>query len=142
MARGYSVFANGGFLVEPYYINEIKTYDNKIIYRANPSVVCNECIDVQKEITIKESDKDIKENITELIYDDVVEQIYSPRVINEKNIWIMNSITQDVIKHGTGRRALELQRADLSGKTGTTNDQHDAWFSGFNSNIVLSLIHI
>ena len=136
LARGYSVFANGGFLVEPYYINEIKTYDNKIIYRANPSVVCNECIDVQKEITIKESDKDIKENITELIYDDVVEQIYSPRVINEKNIWIMNSITQDVIKHGTGRRALELQRADLSGKTGTTNDQHDAWFSGFNSNIV------
>ena len=136
LARAYAVFANGGFLVEPYYINEIKTYDNKIIYRANPSVVCNECIDVQKEITIKESDKDIKENITELIYDDVVEQIYSPRVINEKNIWIMNSITQDVIKLGTGRRALELQRADLSGKTGTTNDQHDAWFSGFNSNIV------
>ena len=48
----------------------------------------------------------------------------------------MNSITRDVIKHGTGRRALELQRSDLSGKTGTTNDQHDAWFSGFNSNIV------
>ena len=48
----------------------------------------------------------------------------------------MNSITQDVIKYGTGRRALELQRSDLSGKTGTTNDQHDAWFSGFNSNIV------
>ena len=40
----------------------------------------------------------------------------------------MNSITQDVIKYGTGRRALELQRSDLSGKTGTTNDQHDDWF--------------
>ena len=48
----------------------------------------------------------------------------------------MNSITRNVIKSGTGRRALQLKRNDLSGKTGTTNDQHDAWFSGFNSDIV------
>jgi len=47
----------------------------------------------------------------------------------------MNTITRDVIKHGTGRRALSLKRNDLSGKTGTTNDQYDAWFSGFNAQI-------
>ena len=133
LVRGYSVFANGGFFVEPYYINEIKTYDNKIIFRANPPVVCNQCI---KDTALERNDNDLNENITEFIYDNNIDQLYSPRVVNAKNIWIMNSITQDVIKYGTGRKALELQRTDLSGKTGTTNDQHDAWFSGFNSDIV------
>ena len=138
LARGYSVFANGGFLIEPYFINEIKTYDNQIIFRANPSVVCNRCIDIQKNTSLnKKSIDEQEENKMELIYDtDYTNTLYSPRVVDAKNIWIMNSITRDVIKHGTGRRALELQRSDLSGKTGTTNDQHDAWFSGFNSNIV------
>ena len=138
LVRGYSVFANGGFLVEPYYINETKTYDNKIIFRANPSVVCNQCINIQKDRSLTEED-DItdEENRPKVAYeDDNLNTIYSPRVVDAKNIWIMNTITQDVIKYGTGRRALELQRSDLSGKTGTTNDQHDAWFSGFNSNIV------
>ncbi|MGH8247512.1 MAG: peptidase, partial [Gammaproteobacteria bacterium] len=60
----------------------------------------------------------------------------APRVVNAQNIWIMNSMTRDVIRFGTGRRALELQRTDLSGKTGTTNDQRDAWFAGFNSMMV------
>ena len=62
--------------------------------------------------------------------------IYAQRVIDERNIWIMNSITRDVIKYGTGRRARVLKRQDMSGKTGTTNDQRDAWFNGFNANIV------
>lgn len=138
LVRGYSVFANGGFLIEPYFINEIKTYDNQIIFRANPSVVCNQCINIQKNTSLnKKSIDEPEEDKTELIYDtDYANTLYSPRVVDAKNIWIMNSITRDVIKHGTGRRALELQRSDLSGKTGTTNDQHDAWFSGFNSNIV------
>ena len=61
---------------------------------------------------------------------------YAPRVVSAQNIWIMNSITRNVIKSGTGRRALQLKRNDLSGKTGTTNDQHDAWFSGFNAEVV------
>ena len=61
---------------------------------------------------------------------------YAPRVVDPQNIWIMNSITRDVIRRGTGTRARVLGRSDLSGKTGTTNDQHDAWFFGFNPSIV------
>ena len=101
-------------------------------------MVCNQCINIQKNTSPnKKSVDESEEDITELIYDTgYVNTLYSPRVVDAKNIWIMNSITRDVIKHGTGKRALELQRSDLSGKTGTTNDQHDAWFSGFNSNIV------
>ena len=138
LVRGYAVFANGGFLIEPYFINETKTYDNQVIFRANPSVVCKRCIGIQKEQSLSEENKSAKEiNDTEEAYEnDNTNTIYSPRVVDAKNIWIMNTITRDVIKYGTGRRALELQRGDLSGKTGTTNDQHDAWFSGFNSNIV------
>lgn len=58
------------------------------------------------------------------------------RVINPQNVYIMTSILRDVIQRGTGRRALQLGRDDLAGKTGTTNDQRDAWFSGFNQDVV------
>lgn len=60
----------------------------------------------------------------------------APRIISPQNAFLMNSMMRDVIKRGTGMRARELGRNDLAGKTGTTNDQHDAWFSGFNSDIV------
>ena len=61
------------------------------------------------------------------------------RVLDANNAWIMNSMMRDVITQGTGRRALSLKRTDLAGKTGTTNDQKDAWFSGFNGNIVTTV---
>ena len=60
----------------------------------------------------------------------------APRVISEQTAWLMTSIMRDVVKLGTGRKALVLKRGDLAGKTGTTNDQKDAWFSGFNADIV------
>ncbi len=56
----------------------------------------------------------------------------APRVIDQRNAFIMTNMMQDVIRGGTGSRALQLGRADLAGKTGTTNDQMDAWFAGFN----------
>jgi len=58
------------------------------------------------------------------------------RTVDERIIYIMNTILQDVIKRGTGRRARVLGRSDLHGKTGTTNDQKDAWFNGFNNKLV------
>jgi penicillin-binding protein 1A len=64
------------------------------------------------------------------------EKEYAPRVLSPQNAWLMNSLMRDVIKQGTGRRALRLRRSDLAGKTGTTNDQQDAWFSGFNQKLV------
>jgi penicillin-binding protein 1A len=61
---------------------------------------------------------------------------HAPRTLSPENVWVMNSMMRDVITRGTGRRALRLKRGDLAGKTGTTNDQQDAWFSGFNQNLV------
>lgn len=144
LARGYSVFANGGFLIEPYYIDQIKSYNDEIIYQAEPLIACNTCEEEQTDetskdiepITTNEKDEEIidtPEAINETIDQ---KKNYAPRVVSAQNIWITNSMTQNVIKSGTGRRALKLNRNDLAGKTGTTNDQHDAWFSGFNSEIV------
>jgi penicillin-binding protein 1A len=61
---------------------------------------------------------------------------FAPRVISEENAFIMTTIMRDVVKFGTARRALALKRDDLAGKTGTTNEFRDAWFSGFNGNVV------
>ena len=127
--RGYSVFANGGYLITPYFIEQIENED-EIIMQANPLTVCQVCEDNIEFINASPDtgEKTINNNQA-FIHK-------APNVIDKRNIWIMNSLTRDVIQHGTGRRALELKRKDISGKTGTTNDQHDAWFSGFNSEIV------
>jgi len=58
------------------------------------------------------------------------------RAIDPRNAWIMTSLLKDVIAHGTAMRALSLGRKDLAGKTGTTNDMVDAWFCGFNADLV------
>jgi penicillin-binding protein 1A len=147
LARAYSVFANGGFLIDPYFINEIKTYGDEKIFQANPLTVCSECDDTKQDLSIDEEaiDNQLAENLSESVDETInpimeeesdTETLHAPRVVSAQNVWIMNSLTRDVIKNGTGRRALQLNRTDLSGKTGTTNDQHDAWFSGFNSNVV------
>jgi penicillin-binding protein 1A len=62
--------------------------------------------------------------------------IPAPRILSPQTDFIMDSMLRDVIRHGTGQHALVLGRKDIAGKTGTTNDQRDAWFAGFNNNIV------
>lgn len=153
LARGYSVFANGGYLVEPYFIKTIKTYEDEIISEHMPLTVCHDCIEEEPVEDTGMTELTEPENLpvapdTEPATDAMTagmgeemevprqEAAYAPRVVEAGNIYIMNSITRDVIRYGTGRRALQLGRGDLSGKTGTTNDQHDAWFSGFNANVV------
>jgi penicillin-binding protein 1A len=144
LARAYSVFANGGFLIDPYFIEEVKTYDDEMISKTAPLTVCHSCVEDNNETPIDESlesegDFEEPEIFTveeELFTETETTPSHAPRVLSAQNAWIMNSLLRDVIKHGTGRRALQLNRTDLSGKTGTTNDQHDAWFSGYNSNVV------
>ncbi len=152
LARGYSVFANSGYLIEPYYMKRVQTYDDEIVLEHTPITVCRECDDIESNEEESElftaTELEVDAATPELIDDDTpdsetvgeeqeeAKQEYAPRVVDAGNIYIMNTITRDVIRLGTGRRALQLGRGDLSGKTGTTNDQHDAWFSGFNANVV------
>jgi penicillin-binding protein 1A len=85
-----------------------------VVFQANPDRVCRECGVSEGETT-----------------DGIAK-----KVVDSGNVYIIASMMRDVIRAGTGTRALVLNRHDLSGKTGTTNDQKDAWFSGFNANIV------
>lgn len=146
LAAAYCVFANGGYLVEPYFITRIEDNNGKLIYEADPLVVCEDCEnrphgDTPKfmdtaGMTMAKPDMHSVSSQDTIMGESKPEQRYAPRVVSAENVWIMNSMTRDVIKRGTATRALVLKRQDLAGKTGTTNDQHDAWFFGYNPSVV------
>lgn len=148
IARGYAVFANGGYLVEPHFITRIEDLEGNIIFVNNLPQVCPECEEKedneeseQDMITVAETteikiEESAEENEDETITPEIIP---APRVVNAQNVYIMTSIMRDIVKYGTGRKALKLGRNDLAGKTGTTNDQRDAWFSGFNRDVVTTV---
>ena len=102
MLAGYSVFANGGFRVTPYFIQRIEDAQGKVLSQAQPAIA--------------------GEN--------------ADQVIDMRNAYTMISMMQDVVRHGTATRAMQLGRQDLAGKTGTTSDSVDAWFCGFQPTLV------
>lgn len=114
MAAAYATFANGGFKVVPYAIDSIQNSHNEVIYQAKPLTACPTCT----------TEQDLQDNS------------HAPRVISAQNAFLITSALHDVIQRGTASQARSLQRNDLAGKTGTTNNQVDAWFAGFNSEIV------
>ncbi len=125
MVSSYSVIANGGYKVEPLFIDHIEDSEGNIVFSSPPLTVCRTC-ENQKDNT---EDRETT-NLTSLATN------IAPRVIDERNIYLLTSMMRDVVKRGTARKALVLKRSDLAGKTGTTNDQRDAWFNGFNQDIV------
>ncbi|HEV7835372.1 MAG TPA: penicillin-binding protein 1A [Caballeronia sp.] len=102
MATGYSVFANGGYRVNPYLIADITDPRGAVVSHPQP-----------------------------LIAGDT-----APLAITPRNAYVMNSLLQSVAQRGTGARTNQLKRTDLAGKTGTTNDSHDAWFAGYQHSLV------
>ena len=130
MARAYAVLANGGYLIEPYYIERIEK-NGETIYEADPLVVgCGEMAD---KTTAKDAEADEESAL------ETASCRPAPRTLPEDNRYIMYSMMQDVINRGTAVRARSLGRTDLAGKTGTTNEQRDAWFTGFNQHIVTTV---
>jgi len=112
MATGYAVFANGGYKVVPFAIDSIRNSQGQILYQAKPLTVCRDCSPAQTQ------------------------QPNAPRVISAQNAFLITSALHDVIEHGTAIEARGLKRNDLSGKTGTTQNQVDAWFVGYNPDFV------
>ncbi len=101
MAAAYSVFANGGFRIDPYIISRIDDTQGRLLARARPARAGEE----------------------------------GRRVIDARNAFLVDSLLQSVVSTGTAARAQSLKRHDLAGKTGTTNDAHDAWFAGYNPSL-------
>ena len=136
IVRSYAVFANGGYLVKPYYINRIESRSGDILFENKPLTVCQGCEPVEQEPqdTTGSADTESTEKDVKAEDEDIIE--YAPRVISPQNAYIMRSIIREVVRRGTAVRAKALGRTDIAGKTGTTNDQKDAWFSGFNDQVV------
>jgi len=152
MAQGFAVFANGGHAVKPHVIDSIFGPDGENLYRADPVVVCEACEaepDPDAVVTLDEDGNRIDAFPLEQMADVIDEyrpdaatapELFArvnaaPRVISAQNAFLIQDLMRDVIRRGTGRRAMVLGRRDLSGKTGTSNDQRDAWFGGFNGDI-------
>ncbi|MGH8508797.1 MAG: penicillin-binding protein 1A [Gammaproteobacteria bacterium] len=119
LARGYVAFANGGFRVDPYFIERIENDRGEIIMSRGSATQCESCDEQAPAVNA----------LTETAERGV-------RALSAQNAWIMTSMMQEVIRTGTGKAALSLNRTDIAGKTGTTNDHKDTWFSGFNHQIV------
>ena len=143
MATGYATFANGGYRVQPHFINRIEDAYGKVIYQANPEYACIECIneDTTDSAEVITPDDEViaatQQKKTEVVKtDDKTQYRQAQRILKSSSAYDMANILQDVIVHGTGRAALSIGRNDLGGKTGTTNDAKDAWFAGFNGKLV------
>lgn len=123
VATGYTVFANGGYQVQPYLIQRIDNFNDGNVFQANPVNICPVC----------EESFDPENPQANSAYP-------APRVIDEDVAYIMNTMLRSVITNGSGRRInREIGRPDLAGKTGTTNDNFDLWFSGFNADMVTTV---
>lgn len=124
LARAYAVFANGGYRVDPHFIDRVTVNDGQIEYRRWPrrAVPADQ---IAPAAPGPEGPQRPAYRAAE-------------RVISEQNAWLMRSMLRSVVEEGTARAVNQLGRGDLVGKTGTTNDQKDAWFSGFNDTLVAS----
>lgn len=120
MVTAYATLANGGFKVNPWFIDQISTEADGVLYRARPAIVCPDCGEL-----IAEAEQPVNA---------------AARVLDDRVAFIMNSMLRSVVEEGSGNRVQrELQRSDLMGKTGTTNGPQELWFSGFNGNIATTV---
>lgn len=153
MATAYAAFANGGYRVNPYFIERIEDTEGTVLFEANPERVCKPCDDpalanemlAQEQVAV--TSEIVGKGDTIAVLDAPNDPLVAPpsyvpdypiakRIMSEKSSKQMANILRDVILHGTARSALKLGRSDIAGKTGTTNDAKDAWFAGFSPKMV------
>ncbi|QIL90484.1 PBP1A family penicillin-binding protein [Microbulbifer sp. SH-1] len=159
MVRGYAAFANGGFRVEPYLVDQVLDVHGDTVYQALPLTVCQECPEIGKaseeygpepepiDLQALQQDASISEEREPIelrtlpvapLQADEQARPRAPRAMSAETAYIMDSMLKDVIKRGTGRKALVMKRGDIAGKTGTTNGPRDAWFSGYSPHLATS----
>lgn len=143
IATGWATFANGGYKITPFIIDKIESRNGDTLFVANPPTVpqdtsatdgiaapATESFTVNAAPVPGEAPGSAAAPQTPAV---------AERIVDARTTYILNSMLQDVIKRGTGRRALALGRSDIAGKTGTTNESKDAWFSGYNADYVTTV---
>ncbi|QJD59448.1 penicillin-binding protein 1A [Pseudomonas sp. gcc21] len=130
IAQGYTVIANGGYAVKPYLIQEIQDRHRETIHIAQPAMTPQRLAERHDAIDSYRSNADP---------DEAKQVLLAEQVIDPRTTYQLTSMLKDVINRGTAVRAKALERSDLAGKTGTTNDQKDGWFSGYNADLVATV---
>lgn len=158
VTRGYAVFSNGGFRVTPWFIDEVRDREGRLIFKENAPRACRGCGDngTPGQVTTPSHVVDgfnfgpaaeartvttAPETPAEppAPREDGAAPVMAPRAIDERVAYQMISMMRDVVRRGTGTAARVLEREDVGGKTGSTNEHRDAWFSGFGGNLVTSV---
>ncbi|HWS78858.1 MAG TPA: penicillin-binding protein 1A [Thermomonas sp.] len=167
VARGYAAFANGGFLVTPWFIDSVRDRNGKDIFREKPATACPQCAVVQApgqatttvaqakvdgfdfgpatsdaaDAGATDATKPAQATISKAKPAKPVDptMVVAPRAIDPRVAWQLQSMMRDVVKRGTATDARVLGREDVGGKTGSTNDHRDAWFSGFGGQYVTTV---
>ncbi len=159
VVRGMSVIANGGYLVNPHFISKVLDENGDELWKANPVWACNRCeSQSEQEVLPEDEDADIEALLAAELNQDILlgdadpdentEKAIAPQVITAQNAFLVSEMMRTAVRAngnwnkktywlGTGWRARNiLQRTDIAGKTGTTNDSRDTWFSGFHKDLV------
>jgi penicillin-binding protein 1A len=120
LVTAYSAIANGGYKVEPWFIQQITSISEGIVFQENPATVCEDCT---------QTDTEAGASI-----------VPAPRIVDARIAFVLNSMLRSVVEQGSGNRVQrDLRRGDLMGKTGTTNGPQELWFSGFNQEIATTV---
>jgi penicillin-binding protein 1A len=155
IARGYAVFANGGYLVDPWFIDRVLDRNGVVVFQATPARACRGCPgraagEARTSTVVDGFDfgpgsvpapeappaADVAEAPAAAVDGPVV---LAPRAIDERNAFMIVSMLKDVVQRGTGAAAKVLDRSDVGGKTGSTNEYRDAWFAGFGGDLVTAV---
>jgi penicillin-binding protein 1A len=161
LASAYTAFANGGFRIPAHFIEHINDANGQRVWQSNPPIICKDrCEELvgmagAEEQPLVTDDSLVENTLAETADDEAVadgeidtttetednsaeepafvapEPVLAERIMTPENAWLMHSMLRDVVSQGTARKALQLKRRDIAGKTGTTNDQKDAWFAGY-----------
>ncbi|QOC21859.1 penicillin-binding protein 1A [Wenzhouxiangella sp. AB-CW3] len=159
MTAAYAVFANGGYAVEPRYLHSVVDGDGRIVMEPEWTTVCRNCPDIPPAPQpVAEEESEAQSTLPRLrrptLNGDRADPTAleenpalagpprpnrAPSVLEPQTTWLIDSMLSDVVTGGTGRRALALNRSDLAGKTGTTNDLRDTWFAGYGGGLVTTV---
>ena len=146
VARGYAVFANGGSRVDTWLIDQVSDRDGNLVVQENPARACRECVGTRGGAPVSQVVDGFNfgaaaapapagpakpEQAAEPAVPVDPNARTAPRAIDARTAYQLVSMMRDVVQRGTGTAAKVLGREDVGGKTGSTNDHRDAWFSGF-----------
>lgn len=123
VATAYAVFANGGYRVQPWFIDRIEDPKGEIVFQAAP----------------RRAGCAAEDNAAGATGCNLPEALRAPRAISSANAWLMTDFMREAVVRGTGVRARALGRGDIAGKTGTTNESRDTWFNGYSRSVVATV---